>query len=99
MENMEWKKDEYSIFTDTAKIDIDVVHGYLSQSYWAEGIPKETVKRSIDNSLCFGVYKQEKQIGFARVVSDFTTFAYLADVFILEKERGKGLSKWLIEII
>jgi len=96
---MGWKKDEYSISTDKSKIDIDVVHGYLSQSYWAEEIPKETVKRSIENSLCFGVYKQEKQIGFARVISDCATFAYLADVFILEEERGKGLSKWLMEII
>jgi len=96
---MDWKKDGYSISTDKSKIDIDIVQGYLSQSYWAEGIPKETVKRSIEHSLCFGVYKQEKQIGFARVISDCATFAYLADVFILEKERGKGLSKWLMEII
>jgi len=96
---MEWKKDDYLISDDRSKIDIDAVHHYLSQSYWAEGIPAEVVKRSIENSLCFGIYKQEKQIGFARVVTDFATFAYLADVFILEEERGKGLSKWLMEII
>lgn len=96
---MEWKKDEYLVSSDRSKIDIDTVHHYLCQSYWAEGIPAEVVKRSIENSLCFGVYKQEKQIGFARVVTDFATFAYLADVFILEEERGKGLSKWLMEII
>jgi len=99
MENMEWKKDEYLISTDQSKIDIGVVHNYLSQSYWAEGIPTETVKRSMEHSLCFGIYKQEKQIGFARVISDFATFAYLADVFVLGEERGKGLSKWLMEII
>ena len=99
MENMEWKKEDYLISEDKSKIDLDVVHGCLSQSYWAEGIPKETVKRSIENSICFGIYKHNKQIGFARVISDLATFAYLADVFVLEEERGKDLSKWLMKII
>jgi GNAT superfamily N-acetyltransferase len=71
----------------------------LRQSYWAEGIPIEIVKRSIENSLCFGVYKTSQQIGFARLVTDYATFAYLADVFILESFRGQGLSKWLMETI
>jgi N-acetylglutamate synthase-like GNAT family acetyltransferase len=96
---MEWKKDEYLVSTDRSKIDIDAVHNYLTQSYWAEGIQKEIVKRSIENSLCFGVYKEKNLIGFARAITDYATFAYLADVFILEKERGKGLSKWLMKII
>jgi len=99
MENMEWKKDRYLVSTDRSKIDIDAVHNYLAQSYWAEGRSKDIVRRSIENSLCFGIYKQENQIGFARVISDFATFAYLADVFIFEEERGRGLSKWLMEII
>jgi GNAT superfamily N-acetyltransferase len=99
MENREWKKDEYLISTDRFKIDLDVVHDFLSQSYWAEGIPREAVERSIENSLCFGVYHQDNLIGFARAISDFATFAYLGDVFILPAYRGKGLSKWLMEII
>ena len=99
MENKEWKKNEYFISTDKSKINMDVVHDFLSKSYWAEGIPLETVSRSIENSLCFGVYHNDELVGFARVISDFVTFAYLGDVFILPLHRGKGLSKWLMEII
>jgi N-acetylglutamate synthase-like GNAT family acetyltransferase len=99
MEIREWKKEDYLVSTDKTKIDIAVVHHFLSQSYWAEGIPVEVVKQSIDNSLCFVLYHQQKLIGFARVISDFATFAYLADVFILPDKRGKGLSKWLMKII
>jgi len=99
MERTEWRKDEYLISTDKTKIDIETVHDFLSRSYWAENIPLEVVQKSIDNSLCFAIYRQQKLIGFARVISDFATFAYLADVFILPGERGKGLSKWLIGII
>ena len=89
----------YTFSTDKEKLDIDVIHGFLSQSYWAKNIPVEIVKRSIENSLCFGVYYSDKQIGFARVISDFASFGYLADVFILESHRGKGLSKKLMEQI
>lgn len=97
---MKLKKDNYLISTDNSRINIELVHDYLcNHSYWAEGIPIETVKRSIENSLCFGVYSYDTQIGFARVVSDFATYAYLADVFIVPKERGKGLSKWLMKAI
>jgi len=96
---MEWQKDDYILSTDKSRIDINVVHDFLSQSYWAEGIPSETVKRSIENSLCFAIYHQEMLVGFARAISDFATFAYLADVFVLTEHRGKGLSKWLIQII
>ncbi len=99
MEITEWRKDDYILSTDKAKIDVNAVHQFLTHSYWAEGIPMDLVKRSIENSLCFGMYYQQKQIGFARVISDFATFAYLADVFITPEERGKGLSKWLMQTI
>jgi len=92
-------KDNYSISTDKSKLDISVIHGFLSKSYWAEEIPVEIVKSAIQNSLCFGLYNAGTQVGFARVISDYTTFGYLADVFIIESERGKGLSKWLMECI
>jgi len=99
MEIMEWRKDEYLLSTDKSKIDVEIVHQFLSHSYWAESIPLEVVKKSIDHSLCFGMYHHHKFIGFARVISDFATFAYLADVFIVPEERGNGLSKWLIGTI
>lgn len=96
----EAKKDNYHISTDISLLNIDVIHHYLStESYWAANIPKEIVQRSVSNSLCFGLYHEGKQIGFARLVTDKATFAYLADVFILETYRGKGLSKWLMETI
>jgi N-acetylglutamate synthase-like GNAT family acetyltransferase len=99
MEIMEWQKGDYLLSTDKSKIDISAVHDFLSSSYWAEGIPVETLRRSIENSLCFAIYQHEVLVGFARVISDFATFAYLADVFVLPEHRGKGLSKWLIQII
>ena len=96
---MEWTKDDYHISTAKDKINVDYVHGFLSQSYWAENIPVEIVRRSIEGSLCFAVFYGNEQIGFARVITDEATFAYLADVFIDERFRGRGLSKWLMEII
>jgi len=99
MEKTEWSRGEYLLTTDKSKIDVEIVHDFLSRSYWAESIPLEIVQKSIDNSLCFAIYRNNKLIGFARVISDFATFAYLADVFILPGERGKGLSKWLIATI
>ena len=94
------EKEDYKVSTDPGELDLAVIHKYLSgESYWAEGIPLETVEKALSNSLCFGLYKSNKQIGFARLVTDKATFAYLADVFILEEHRGKGLSKWLIEVI
>lgn len=80
-------------------MDIAVIHAFLSQTYWAKGIPVATVQKSIDGALCFGVFHEQNQVGFARVVTDRATFGYLADVFILENYRGQGLSKWLMEII
>jgi GNAT superfamily N-acetyltransferase len=92
-------KKEFTISTDKRKINIRYVHNFLSNSYWAEGIPIQVVRISIKNSLCFGLYHGQHQIGFARMVTDRATFAYLADVFIDEKFRGRGLSKWLLENI
>lgn len=91
---------EYTISSDKSRLDVPLIHRYLSQeSYWAQNIPLDVVARSITHSLCFGVYQQEQQVGFARVTTDQATFAYLADVFILPQHRGKGLSKQLLETI
>ena len=87
------------IDTDKTRLDIDVIHGFLRESYWATGIPRDVVERSIEGSLCFGVYVDGAQVGFARIVSDYATFAYLADVFVLDAFRGQGLSKRLMEAI
>lgn len=98
--SVEHRRGEYSISTDPARIDLDVVHNYLTNCYWAKGIPRDVVARSIEHSLCFGIYHgSEGQVGFARVISDFATIAYLGDVFVLEAHRGQGLSKWLMECI
>jgi GNAT superfamily N-acetyltransferase len=91
--------DGYEISTDPALLDVDVIHAFLTQSYWSPGIPHSVVERAIGNSLCFGLYRGAEQAGFARVVTDKATFAYLADVFILEAHRGKGLSKWLVQAV
>jgi 5'-phosphate synthase pdxT subunit len=85
--------DGVEIDTDPARLDLDVIHGFLAESYWARGIPRAVVERSLRGSLCFGVYHHGKQVGFARVVSDRATFAYLADVFIVESHRGRGLAQ------
>jgi GNAT superfamily N-acetyltransferase len=97
---IESRRGEFLISTDRARLDLDVIHGFLTNCYWAKGIPREVVARSIEHSLCFGVYDGSgAQVGFARVVSDFATVAYLGDVFILESHRGRGLSQWLMECI
>jgi GNAT superfamily N-acetyltransferase len=92
-------KGQYWITTDTQKLDLDAIHAYLSRSFWAEGISKDIVARSIANSLCFGLFDGSTQVGFARVVTDRATFAYLCDVYVLESHRGHGLGKWLIETV
>jgi len=94
-----WSNGDFEVSTDPARIDLSVVHGFLTDCYWAKGIPAETVKRSIENSICFAVYHGRQQVGFARIISDEATFAYLADVFILPAYRGRGLSRWLMECI
>ncbi|HEV2912732.1 MAG TPA: GNAT family N-acetyltransferase [Pyrinomonadaceae bacterium] len=96
----EWRRGEYSISTDAQRLDLEVVHDYLAtKSYWATGRSMETIRRSIENSVAFGVYRGREQVGFARVITDYATFAWLADVFILDSARGQGLGKWLVEVI
>lgn len=91
---------DYLFSTDKKKLEINYIHQYLSvESYWAKNIPVEIVKKAIEGSLCFGVYFKDKQVGFARVITDYATFGYLADVFIDKDYRGKGLSKELMEFI
>jgi len=92
--------DSYEISNDLLRLDVDVIHHFLAkESYWSAGIPRAVVERAIENSLCFGVYHRAEQVGFARVVTDKSTFALLADLFILKLHRGKGLSKWLMRCI
>ena len=93
------EKNNYLISTDKNKIDVDYVHAFLSQSYWSPGVPVTVVKKAMKGSLSFGVYFKDKQVGYARMVTDKATFAYLADVFIDEDHRGNGLAKWLVEMI
>ena len=90
---------EYTISTERSRLDIVSIHAFLTNSYWSPGVPIEIVERAIANSMPFGLYHREVQVGFARVISDKATFAYLADVYVLEAHRGKGLSKWLMEVI
>ena len=93
-------KKGFHISTDQSLLDFDMICNYLSEdSYWAKGIPNETLGRAIENSLCFGVYKQNIQVGLARIITDKATFAYICDVFILSEYRGFGLSKWLMQTI
>jgi N-acetylglutamate synthase-like GNAT family acetyltransferase len=95
----EHRKGKFVISTDKQRIDLGIVHRFLTESYWAKGIPREVVARSIENSLCFGVYGHGKQVGFARVITDYATYAYIGDVFVLESYQGDGLGKWLMECI
>lgn len=92
-------RGEYLITTDRTRFEIEAIHKFLTQSYWSPGVPISVVERAISNSLCFGVFDGNRQIGFARIITDRATFAYLADVYILESYRGKGLAKWLLEVI
>lgn len=95
----EAKRENFTISTDPARLDIDVICDFLSRSYWANDRPRERIERSLANSLVFGLHDEEKQIGLARVVTDYATFAWLCDVFIDDAYRGKGLGKWLMETI
>lgn len=95
----ERRRGAFVISTDAERLDLDVVHGFLTRSYWSAGVPRAVVARSMRHSLCFGLYEWERQVGFARVITDRATFAYLADVFVIESHRGRGLSKWLMEAI
>ncbi len=97
---VEYIKDKYVISTDKSKLDITAIHTFLStQAYWAIDRPLQVVQKAIENSYCFGILDGSKQVGFARVVTDFATFAWLCDVFIVPEYRGLGLSKWLVECV
>jgi GNAT superfamily N-acetyltransferase len=97
---MEHRHGEFLISTDRERMNLDVIHSFLTNCYWAKGIQREVVARSIKHSLCFGIFEGSgAQVGFARVVSDFATVAYLGDVFVLKSHRGRGLSKWLMQCI
>lgn len=89
----------YEIDTDKARLDRALIHRFLARSHWAKGIPMPVLERAIEHSLAFGLYRDGRQVGFARVVTDHATFAYVADVFVLPAERGKGLGRWLVETI
>jgi len=92
-------RGDFRITTDHAAVDLDAVHGFIARSYWAEGIPRDLLARAIAGSIPFSLFAGDAQVGFARVVTDRATFAYLADVYILETHRGQGLGRWLIEIV
>lgn len=101
---MQWQQGQYWVSSDKALLDFELIHQFISTSYWAKGMPAETLKVAIDGSLCFGLYgpsddkpEQRQQVGFARFITDGATFSYLADVFIIEAYRGQGLSKWLMQ--
>jgi GNAT superfamily N-acetyltransferase len=99
-ELVEHRRGDYVISTDRARIDLDSVHDFLTNCYWAKGISRDLVARSIEHSLCFGIYHRgREQVGFARVISDYATVAYVGDVFVLEAHRRQGLSKWMMECI
>jgi GNAT superfamily N-acetyltransferase len=117
LEIVEHRRGEFLISTDPSRLDLDLIHNFLTNSYWAKGIPRDVIARSIEHSLCFGIYDESNtdfpglaksarpgarslaQVGFARVISDFSTIAYLGDVFVLESHRGRGLGKWMMECI
>ena len=100
MEHLTVYKDTFCISTDPAKLNLQVIHGFLSTAaYWSLNIPFEKVKKAAEHSLVFGLYHGEQQAGYARIISDYTSFAYLADVFVLPEYRGKGLSKWMMQTI
>ena len=97
---VEYRRGDLLISTNRERLSLDVIHGFLTSGYWAKGIPREVVARSIEHALCFGIYDGDgAQIGFARVISDFATIAYVGDVFVLETHRGRGLGKWLMQCI
>jgi len=93
----EWEHGEYLVSTDRRRIDVEAVHAFLTTSYWARGVSLDRVARSIDNSVPLGLYRDTQQAGFARVITDYATFGYLADVFVLEPHRGRGLGRRLVE--
>jgi GNAT superfamily N-acetyltransferase len=97
---MQWQRENFIISTDPTLLDIDFIHDYLcNHSYWARGRSHQMVVKSVENSLCFGIFAGDQQVGFARVVTDYVTFAWLCDVFVIQAHQGLGLGKWLIECV
>ena len=97
---MEWTRDSFVISDDRARVDRNLVHRYLrDDSYWSHGVPRDVVDRSIDNSLCLSLFDGDDQVGFARLITDRSTFSFLADVFVLPSHRGRGLARWLVQIV
>jgi GNAT superfamily N-acetyltransferase len=96
---MNWTKDKFTISDEPERLQLEVIVDYLARAYWSNQRPRDVIEKSLKHSLCFGVYENQTQIGFARVISDHATFAYLADVFILESHQGHGLGKWLVQTI
>lgn len=97
---IEEHRDGYTLSSDKARLDVESIHAFLSErSYWAQGRSREVVERTIETSLCFGIYAQQELVAFARVVTDYATFGWVCDVFVLESHRGCGLGKWLIEAV
>lgn len=99
LSKMEWKEGRFTVTCDPSKVSLPLVADFLASSYWAAGIPRATVARSLENSLCFVLLDADEQIGMARVISDYTTIAYLGDVFVVQEYRGRGLGKWLVECV
>jgi GNAT superfamily N-acetyltransferase len=99
MSHIEFRHGNFVVSTDRARLNVSLIHQFLTRSFWSQGIPRAVVERSLENSLCFGVFENSDQVGFARVITDRATFAYLADVFILESHRGRGLGKLLMKCI
>jgi GNAT superfamily N-acetyltransferase len=99
MSHFEESRGPWTITTDPARLDVEAIYHYLSASYWAKNRSRESVERSLKNSFCFGLYDAGKQIGLARVISDFATFAYLCDVYVLDAYQGKGLGTWLLRSV
>jgi len=95
----EWQRDGFTISTDSARLDRPAMREFLAASYWSPGIPQEVLDRALEGSLCFGLYDGERQIGFARAITDRATFAYVADVYVLEEYRGQGLALWLMQTV
>jgi len=96
---MEWKQGEFTITDSREDLDFETIHNFLRESYWAKGIPRSVVEKSVNHSLCFGLYHNSQLVGFGRVVTDQATFAFLADVFVVSAHRGRGLGKWLVSCI
>jgi len=99
MDHVQRERGGFLVSTDPARLDVDAIHAFLTSSYWSPGIPRDIVERAIAGSICFGLFAGERQIGFARVITDRATFAYLADVYVLDEHRGRGLGSWLVETV